>query len=83
MPLLGRQPDLVRNMKETVTSFLPKEKPSAIVVVSAHWERDPIRISSSDSPKMYYDYGGFPPETYEYQYPAPGSPNLAQKSIPY
>jgi 4,5-DOPA dioxygenase extradiol len=79
MPLLGRQPDLVHNMKEVVSKYLPQEKPTAIVVISAHWESDPIRITSSQNPKMYYDYGGFPREAYEFKYPAPGSPDLAQR----
>ena len=79
MPLLGRQPDLVHNMKEVVSKYLPKEKPTAIVVISAHWESDPIKITSAPNPKMYYDYGGFPREAYEFQYPAPGSPTLAQR----
>ena len=79
LPLLGRQPALVENMKEVVAKYLPKEPPKAIVVLSAHWESDPIRITSSKQPSMYYDYGGFPPETYEYQYPAPGSPDLAHR----
>jgi aromatic ring-opening dioxygenase catalytic subunit (LigB family) len=79
MPLLGRQPDLVKHMKEVRTKFLPPEKPKAIVVLSAHWESDPIKITSSSHPKMLFDYSGFPPESYTYNYPAPGSPDLASK----
>lgn len=79
MPLLGRQPELVQNMKDIATNFLPKEEPKAIVVLSAHWESNPIKISSSPKPKMYFDYYGFPPQTYEYEYPAPGSPELADR----
>jgi len=51
--------------------------PSAILVVSAHWEASPLRVSSAQAPAMLYDYSGFPPESYEYQYSAPGSPALA------
>jgi len=79
LPLLGRQPALVQNMKDIVEKHLPSEPPKAIVVLSAHWESDPIQITSSESPTMLYDYGGFPPEAYEYQYPAPGSPDLAKR----
>jgi 4,5-DOPA dioxygenase extradiol len=79
LPLLGRQPALVQNMKDIRQSFLPEEDPKAIVVLSAHWESDPIQITSSHHPKMYYDYHGFPAETYEYDYPAPGSPDLAER----
>ena len=63
MPLMGRQQDLVNHMKDVVDKFLPQEKPKSIVVLSAHWESDPIKISSAAKPTMYYDYQGFPPET--------------------
>ncbi len=79
LPLLGRQSALVESMKQVVDEFLPKEEPKAIIVLSAHWESDPIKMTSAVNPKMYYDYYGFPPETYQYQYPAPGSPELAQR----
>lgn len=79
LPLLGRQPELARHMKETVQKWLPATRPSAIIVLSAHWESNPIGITSSPNPSMYYDYSGFPSETYTYQYPAPGHPSLARK----
>jgi len=79
MPLLGLQPGLVKHMKEVRSKWLPDEPPNSIVVLSAHWESDPVRITASPKPSMLYDYYNFPPETYEYQYPAPGSPSLAAK----
>jgi len=84
MPLLGKQPDLVRHMKDVVANeLLPRYgRPTSIVVLSAHWEgkrSGKIEITSSPNPKMVYDYGGFPPETYRYQYPSPGSPELAHQ----
>jgi 4,5-DOPA dioxygenase extradiol len=82
MPLLGRQPELVANMQDIVQNHLSQPqypKPKAIVLLSAHWESNPVRITSSPHPKMYYDYGGFPPESYKFNYPAPGSPDLAQR----
>jgi aromatic ring-opening dioxygenase catalytic subunit (LigB family) len=66
-------------MRETVQAWLPQdEPPKAIVVVSAHWEGNPVRITSAAQPPMLYDYDGFPPEAYQYDYPAPGHPALAQ-----
>jgi len=53
--------------------------PKAVLVVTAHWEGRDFMISSSAKPPMIYDYGGFPPHTYEVQYPAPGSPELAAR----
>lgn len=54
-------------------------RPKAIVVVSAHWECPNPTITSAASPGLYFDYYGFPPETYELKYPAPGSPELADQ----
>lgn len=80
MPLMGKQPEIAKHLAEVRTKWLPSNKePDAIVIVSGHWEGDPIQISSSPKPGMYFDYGGFPPETRQYQYPAPGSPRVAQQ----
>ena len=54
-------------------------KPDAIVVISAHWEEAEIAISAATAPPMLFDYSGFPAQTYEYQYPAPGHPQLAER----
>lgn len=51
--------------------------PKAVLVITAHWEGRDFMLSSSATPPMIYDYGGFPPHTYEVQYRAPGSPELA------
>lgn len=55
-------------------------RPAAILLVSAHWECPQPTLTSGANPELIYDYGGFPPETYELQYPAPGSPDLAQRA---
>ncbi|MGB4595255.1 MAG: class III extradiol ring-cleavage dioxygenase [Anaerolineaceae bacterium] len=53
--------------------------PKAIIVFSAHWEEPAVTLQTHPTPPMFYDYYGFPPETYQIQYPAPGAPELAQK----
>ncbi|MDE3208245.1 MAG: dioxygenase [Pseudomonadota bacterium] len=55
--------------------------PSAVIIVSGHWQTPGFQVSSSDHPAMEYDYSGFPEHTYHISYPAPGSPELAQKII--
>lgn len=75
---MGRDPPLAKHLKEVRSKWLPKEPPTTIVVFSGHFEASPIQITSSSSPKMLYDYYGFPKETYNYKYPAPGNPELAQ-----
>lgn len=51
----------------------------AVLVVTAHWEAPQFMVSSGTAPGMIYDYGGFPPHTYQVRYPAPGEPALAQR----
>ena len=58
---------------------LPKTPPKALLVVSAHWEEDKPTVMTSARPPMLYDYYGFPPESYEITWPAPGDPALAKR----
>ncbi len=51
--------------------------PKAILVVTAHWESESVALASHPSPGMLYDYSGFPAESYQFRYPAPGAPELA------
>ena len=55
------------------------KKPSAIIVVSAHWEENIPTITSGASPPLIYDYYGFPEESYNIKYPCPGEPLLASR----
>ncbi len=54
-------------------------RPSAVLVVTAHWVAERPTVSAAAQPTMLYDYSGFPPETYRLSYPAPGSPALAAR----
>ncbi|GAB5487519.1 MAG: class III extradiol ring-cleavage dioxygenase [Parasphingorhabdus sp.] len=78
MPLLGDEghKEMVATLSHVAKAI---EKPSAMIVVSAHWEQKIPTITHAASPKLIYDYFGFPAEAYEIQYPAPGDPNLAQE----
>lgn len=62
-----------------VPSLLPS-LPSAILIVTAHWETVSLRLTGSARPELIYDYYGFPPETYQLRYDAPGEPDLAQRA---
>ena len=78
MPLLGdaAHEQLVENLQHLAT-IIPK--PSAIVVISAHWEEARSAITAAANPPLLYDYYGFPKESYEIRYPAPGEPVLARR----
>ena len=55
------------------------ERPRQLLVISAHWEERVPSVMTSQAPPMLYDYYGFPPESCEITWPAPGDPMLAQR----
>ena len=58
---------------------LPHAPIKALLVVSAHWEERVPTLMTSPRPPMLYDYHGFPPESYQVQWPAPGAPELGAR----
>jgi aromatic ring-opening dioxygenase catalytic subunit (LigB family) len=55
------------------------ERPSAILVVSGHWEAPEFTVGSGRWPELIYDYSGFPEHTYRLTFEALGSPGLARR----
>lgn len=78
LPLLGDpgHAEMVEALTELSTQL---ERPSAIVVVSAHWETENPQIINLSEPNLYYDYYNFPPESYEIKYDCVGNDTLATK----
>ncbi len=74
-PMLADDPVWTRELAEW-SDQIPT--PSAVLVVSAHWESAPLAIAATSTVPLYYDFYGFAPRYYEVQYPAPGAPELAE-----
>ena len=70
--------DKMAHFLRTLPESLPA-RPSAIVMVSAHWLQPGFGVTSGAQPELVFDYHGFPPHTYQLQYPAPGQPALAAR----
>lgn len=56
-------------------------RPRAVVVLSPHWMTQGVRVGFAARPETIHDFGGFPEALYRIQYPAPGSPEVAQRAL--
>lgn len=54
-------------------------KPKAVLAISAHWYLPATLVTSMQHPRTIHDFGGFPRELYQVQYPAQGDLQLAAR----
>lgn len=75
-PPLADDPVWTRQLADWAAAM---PKPSSILMVSAHWENDPLTVSATRTVPLFYDFWGFPQQYYDVKYPAPGAPELASQ----
>ena len=75
LPILHAQSSIALSIRDA----RPAETPTAILIVSAHYESSPISILTQPAHSMLFDYSGFPDECYEYEYNANGDDALASR----
>ncbi len=61
-----------------IATGLPR--PKALLVVSAHYSTRSPTVATAKQPPMIYDFGGFAPRLYEFDYPAPGAPEISRRA---
>ncbi|TPW07231.1 MAG: extradiol-type ring-opening dioxygenase [Alphaproteobacteria bacterium] len=77
-PMIVLDESPARAFLESLGPDLPR--PTAILVITAHFEATEPTLTTAAKPAMIYDFGGFPEPLYRMTYPAPGGPDLAAKA---
>ncbi len=75
-PPLADDPVWTRQLADWAGSI---PNPESVLMISAHWENDPLTLSATRTVPLFYDFWGFPQRYYQVKYPAPGAPGLAKE----
>lgn len=82
-PWVPRMRETFANLETSLTRMVADlpARPSAVLMVSGHWETPGFAVMGAARPPMVYDYYNFPEHTYRVTYPAPGAPDLARRTV--
>jgi 4,5-DOPA dioxygenase extradiol len=53
-------------------------RPTAVIMISAHWITKGVKVTTSSKSRQIYDFGGFPNSLYEVKYEPPGYPEMLE-----
>lgn len=78
-PMFALEPGRLGPLLQRLGAALPTL--AAILIVSPHWQTRGVRVSAAPAPATIHDFGGFPAPLYTLQYPAPGAPAVAARTL--